>query len=108
MSTTRSLHVALTYLGIKKTVPTVLGFDISTVVNGADISEFSQFPAEYETVFNAGAFLEYERGMDTIHVTEYGVVRQLLVKLSCNTQQQVDSSRGQDPLAYSAVLRVLI
>jgi hypothetical protein len=53
MSSTRSLDVALTYSGIKEgKAATVLAFDISTVDNAADISEFSQFPSERETVFN--------------------------------------------------------
>jgi hypothetical protein len=87
MSSTRSLDVALAYSGIKEgKAATVLAFDISTVDNGADISDFSQFPAERETVFNTCSFLEYERGMDTIHVTEWGVVRQLLVKINANTK----------------------
>jgi len=87
MSSTRSLDVALTYSGIKEgKVATVLAFDLSTVDNGADISDFSQFPSERETVFNTCAFLEYVRGRDTIHVTEWGVVRQLLVKINTNTK----------------------
>ena len=87
MSSTRSLDVALAYSGIKEgKAATVLAFDISTVDNGADISDFSQFPAERETVFNTCSFLEYERGMDTLHVTEWGVVRQLLVKINANTK----------------------
>jgi hypothetical protein len=87
MSTTRSLDVALTYSGIKEgKAAIVLAFDISTVDNGADISEFSQFPSERETVFNTCSFLEYVRGVDTVHVTDSGVVRQLLVKINANTK----------------------
>jgi ankyrin repeat protein len=87
LSTTRSLDVALTYSGIKEgKVATVLAFDIFTVDNGADISDFSLYPSECETVWNSCAFLEYVRGRDTLHVTEWGVVRVLLVKINANTK----------------------
>jgi hypothetical protein len=87
LSTTRSLDVALTYSGIKEgKVATVLAFEIFTVDNGADISDFSLYPSECETVWNSCAFLEYVRGRDTLHVTEWGVVRVLLVKINANTK----------------------
>ena len=87
MSTTRSLTVALNYSGIKDgKVATVLAFELSKIDHGADISDFSQYPSERETVFNTCSYLEYVRGRDAIHVTEYGLVRVLLVKVNANSK----------------------
>jgi hypothetical protein len=109
MSSTRSLDVALAYSGIKEDkAATVMAFDISTVDNGADISEFSQFPSERETVFNTCAFLEYVRGEDTIHVTEWGVVRQLLVKINANTKAlTVEELQGRRQSVVVSSLEVI-
>jgi hypothetical protein len=64
---------------------------------------------EDEMVLNFCTFLEYVSGNDEIHVTEHGLVTVLLVKATSNQHSQVSpSSRPQDPLTYSAVLRVLI
>ena len=51
LSTTQNLDVALSYSGIREgKVATVMAFELSTVDHGAEISEFSQYPSERETV----------------------------------------------------------
>ena len=65
----------------------MIAIELSKLDNGADITDFSQYPGERETVWNTCAFLEYYHGRDEIHVTpQHGVVRVLLVKANANTK----------------------
>ena len=73
MSTTKDRRTAMEYSGVKKgLVGTVLCIETSTTNNGAEITAFSQYPGEAETVWGACSFLQHRRGCDT-HLLGMGV-----------------------------------
>ena len=89
LSTTSNLDVALEYSGVKQNlVATVLAIPLSQIDNGAEIFEFSQYPAEKETLINACSFCEYIRGNDEIRMTQWGPVRVLHVKVNANSRAE--------------------
>jgi hypothetical protein len=89
MSTTRSMREALRYSGVcKGFVGTILAMKVSQVDRGASLEEFSQYPREKEMLWNPLSFLEYQKGKDQVRLTEFGLVKIIVVKVNANGHAQ--------------------
>lgn len=84
-STTKSLDVALEYSGAKSSAwGTVLAMEISEVDQGAVLEDFSQYPGEEETLWNAYSYMEPLRGKEHIIITDSGPVKLVPIKMNAN------------------------
>ena len=83
-------NIALEYSSVHKgLVGTVLCIETSTTNNGAVISEFSQYPGEEETVWNACSFLQHLPCRDEVVLPMGdGVVRIYHVLVSANSRAE--------------------
>jgi hypothetical protein len=108
MSTTKSRKIALKYSGVKKgLVGTVVCIETSTTNNGDVISEFSQYPGEDETVWNACSFLQHLPGRDEV-VPGTGMVRIYHVLVSANSRAEtVEELEGRRKRVVVQVLDTL-
>jgi len=70
-------------------VGTVLCIETSTTNNGADITAFSQYPGEAETVWNACCFIQNLKGREEVVLPEGGgVVKVFHVHCSANSKAE--------------------
>lgn len=85
MSTTREISVAVSYTGVSegKAHPRVFEVEVGSVDRGADISQYSQYPAERELLWAPHCFLEPSGG-DELVVTQHGVVEVVKVRVNSN------------------------
>ena len=88
LSTTKDRTTALEYSGVKKSgVGTVLCIETSSTNNGAVIVDFSQYPGEEETVWNAFSFIQHLPGkVQMMLPAAGGVVRIYHVLVSANSR----------------------
>jgi uncharacterized protein len=110
MSTTKDRESALEYSGVHKgLVGTVLCIETSTTNNGAVISEFSQYPGEEETVWNACSFLQHLPGREEVVLPPgVGVVRTYHVLVSANSRAEtVEQLEGRRKRVVVQVLDTL-
>ena len=83
MSTTASLDVALEYSGAKKgNLGSVLAMEISEVDHGAVLQDFSQYPGEAETLWNACSYMEALKGKAEWQLTDWGPVKVVYIKMN--------------------------
>jgi ankyrin repeat protein len=110
MSTTKDRKIALGYSGVHKgLVGTILCIETSTTNNGAVISEFSQYPGEEETVWNACSFLQHLPGREELVLPPGGgVVRIFHVLVSANSRAEtVEELEGRRKRVVVQVLDTL-
>ena len=89
MSTTQDLNTALHYSGVSQgVVGTVLCIMVSTTNNGAVIVDFSQYPAERETLWNACSHSQYKGEEEVALAPGGGVVKILHVLVSANSSAE--------------------
>merc|ERR1719210_1183559 len=84
MSTTKSLEVALEYSGAQKGNGTVLAMEMSEVDQGAILQEFSQYPGEEETLWNACSYMEALKGKEEWRLTKWGLVKLVYIKINAS------------------------
>merc|ERR1719210_1183560 len=84
MSTTKSLEVALEYSGVQKGNGTVLAMEMSEVDQGAILQEFSQYPGEEETLWNACSYMEALKGKEEWRLTKWGLVKLVYIKMNAS------------------------
>lgn len=84
MSTTADINVAISYSGVDKgkAFPKVFEIRVGSVDRGADIHDFSQYPAEKEYLWVPHAFLEPLGGNEMV-TTPHGLVE--VIKVRCNS-----------------------
>ena len=89
MSTTQDLNTALHYSGVSQgVVGTVLCIMVSTTNNGAVIVDFSQYPAERETLWNACSHSQYKGEEEVALAPGGGVVKIFHVLVSANSSAE--------------------
>jgi hypothetical protein len=90
-------------------VGTVLCIETSTTNNGATIADFSQYPGEEETVWNACSHVQRRPGMDEVVVTEEGkIVKIINVLVSANSKaESVEELEGRRKRVVESVLDTL-
>ena len=89
MSTTQYLNTALHYSGVSQgVVGTVLCIKVSTTNNGAVIVDFSQYPAEKETLWNACSHSQYTGEEEVALAPGGGVVKIFHVLVSANSSAE--------------------
>jgi len=97
-STTKNLEVALEYSGAKSgRTGTVLAMELSEVDQGAELQDFSQYPGERETLWNACSYMEALKGREEWRITPCGPVKLVYVKMNAAnkalTVQELESRR---------------
>ena len=88
MSSTKDRRTAMEYSGVKKgLVGTVMCIETSTTNNGAEITAFSQYTGEAETVWGACSFLQNLKGREEVVLPEEGgIVKIFHVLCSANSK----------------------
>jgi hypothetical protein len=90
MSTSAVKSVAVQYSGVKKGMPkaTILQIHPNSVDRGADISQFSQYPAEREFLFVPYSFVQGEGRQRTEIVDGGGVLTVVPVRVNINLKTE--------------------
>jgi hypothetical protein len=90
MSTTADKNVAVQYSGVKEGKPKagILQISPNSVDRGADISEFSQYPAEKEFLFVPYSFIQGEGRQRTEVVAGGGVLTVVPVRVNINLKTE--------------------
>ena len=90
MSTTADKSVAVQYSGVKEGKPRagILQISPNSVDRGADISEFSQYPAEREFLFVPYSFIQGEGRQRTEVVAGGGVLTVVPVRVNINLKTE--------------------
>jgi hypothetical protein len=90
-------------------VGTVLCIETSTTNNGADITAFSQYPGEAETVWNACCFIQNLKGREEVVLPEGGgIVKVFHVLCSANSKAEtVEELEGHRKRVVESVLDTL-
>ncbi len=90
MSTTAEKSVAVQYSGVKEGKPRagILQISPNSVDRGADVSEFSQYPAEKEFLFVPYSFIQGEGRQRTEVVTGGGVLTVVPVRVNINLKTE--------------------
>ncbi len=90
MSTTADKSVAVQYSGVKEGKPRagILQISPNSVDRGADISEFSQYPAEKEFLFVPYSFIQGESRQRTEVVAGGGVLTVVPVRVNINLKTE--------------------
>jgi hypothetical protein len=90
MSTTANRSVAVEYSGVKDGKPkaSILQIHPSSVDRGADISEFSQYPAEKEWLFVPYSFVQGDGRQRTEIVAGGGVITVVSVRVNINLKTE--------------------
>jgi hypothetical protein len=111
MSTTAERGVAIEYSGVKDGKPkaSILQIRPSSVDRGADISEFSQYPAEKEWLFVPYSFVQGEGRQRTEVVAGGGVITVVSVRVNINLKTEtVEELKEKKKRLHLASARAMV
>ncbi len=111
MSTSADMNVALQYSGVKDGKPKagILQIRSNAVDRGADISNFSQYPAEKEFLFVPYSFVQGEGRQRTVVVDGGGVLTVVPVRVNINLKTEtVEELREKKKQLHLASARSIV
>jgi ankyrin repeat protein len=111
MSTTADKSVAMQYSGVKEGKPRagILQISPNSVDRGADISEFSQYPAEREFLFVPYSFIQGEGRQRTEVVAGGGVLTVVPVRVNINLKTEtVDELKEKKKRLHLVSARAMV
>jgi hypothetical protein len=111
MSTTADKHVAVQYSGVQQGKPKACIMQIrpNSVDRGADISEFSQYPAEKEFLFVPNSFIQGEGQQRTEVVDGGGIVTIVPVRVNINLKTEtVEELKEKKKWLHLASARAIV